>query len=294
MNLASAAQTPWLPEIGWLGLAVLVMSAAYWSAGIVGLVLAIILAALVEDARRTRASLRRAQADLAHAARVTTMGELAASIAHEVNQPLTAIIANAQACLRRIATGSLETNELRQALQDVADDARRANDVIQRIRGLMRKSPIQFAPLDLTAIVQDVVVLVRGELTRHQIALQSELADHPPLVRGDRVQLQQVVLNLVTNAIEAMADTDTDGRVLTIHSSVDGAGSVVVGVGDSGPGLAASALQVIFDRFYTTKPGGMGLGLAVSRSIIDAHGGRLWAVPLESRGAVFQFSLPAV
>src|SRR5262249_440141 len=286
------AHTPWLPEIGWLGLAVLVMSAAYWSAGIVGLVLAIILAALVEDARRTKASLRRAQADLAHAARVTTMGELAASLAHEVNQPLTAIIANAQACLRRIATGSLETNELREALQDVADDGRRANDVIQRIRGLMRKSPIQFAPLDLTAIVQDVVVLVRGELTRHQIALQAELADHLPLVQGDRVQLEQVVLNLVMNAIEAMADTDTDGRVLTIHSSVDGAGSVVVGVRDSGPGLAASALQVIFDRFYTTKPGGMGMGLSVSRSIIDAHGGRLWAVSLEVGGALFQFSLP--
>jgi len=294
IDLVPAAPSQWLPEIGRLGLVALVISAAYWAAGLVGLLLATIVAALAEDAWRTRASLRRAEADLAHTARVTAMGELAASIAHEVNQPLTAIVANAQACLRRTATGSLETTELREVLQDIVDDGRRANDVIQRIRGLMRKTPIQFAPLDLTAIAQDVVVLVRGELTRHQIALRTDLADDLPLVRGDRIQLQQVVLNLVVNAIEAMAETYTGRRVLTIQSHIDDAGSVVVGVLDSGRGLTRKDLDVIFDRFYTTKPGGMGMGLSVSRSIIDAHGGRLRAVPLEARGAMFQFSLPAM
>jgi C4-dicarboxylate-specific signal transduction histidine kinase len=271
---------------------VLLISTAYWASGIVGLFLAIVLAALVEDARRTKASLRSLQADLAHAARLTAMGELVASIAHEVNQPLTAIMANAQACLRRIAAGSLETNELREVLQDVADDGRRANDVIQRIRGLMRKSPSHFAPLSLSAVVQDVIVLLRGELTRHQIALRTDLPDDLPLVRGDRVQLQQVVLNLVMNAIEAMAETDTGSRALTIHSHTDGAGCVVVGVRDSGPGLGPKDPEMIFDRFYTTKPSGMGLGLSVSRSIIDAHGGRLRAVRLDSSGAMFQLSLP--
>src|SRR5262249_48369536 len=226
-------------------------------------------------------------------ARARARGERAASLAREVNQPLTAMVANAQACLRRIATGSLETAELRAALQDVVDDGRRANDVIQRIRGLMRKSPVQLEPLNLSAIGQDGLVLVLGELTRHQIALRTDLADDLPLVRGDRVQLQQVLLNLVVNAIDAMTETAPSSRVLTIDSHTDGTG-VVVGVRDSGRGLARNDLHVIFERFYTTKPGGMGLGLSVSRSIIDAHGGRLWAVPVDGRGAMFQFSLPAM
>jgi C4-dicarboxylate-specific signal transduction histidine kinase len=294
IDLAPATPTQWLADIRRLGLAVLLISAAYCAGGIVALLLATILAALVEERRRTRASLRSVQADLAHAARVTAMGELTAAIAHEVNQPLTAIAANAQACLRRIAAGSLEPRELREVLHDIVDDGRRANEVIQRIRGLMRKSPIHFAPLNVTAVVDDVIALVRAELARHQISLRTNLADDLPLVRGDRIQLQQVVLNLVMNAIEAMADTDTGSRALTIHSRRDGAGCVVVGVRDSGPGLDPKDLEIIFDRFYTTKPSGMGMGLSVSRSIVDAHGGRLWAVSLESRGAMFQLSLPTV
>jgi signal transduction histidine kinase len=157
------------------------------------------------------------------------MGELAAAIVHEVNQPLTAIVANAQACLRRIAAGSLDPDELREVLEDVADDGQRANDVVQRIRGLMRKSPVEFAPLDLTAVVQDVVALVRGELTRRHISLRTNLAGDLPVVRGDRVQLQQVVLNLVMNAIEALGDVDAGARALTLHSRREGAGCVVVG-----------------------------------------------------------------
>ena len=156
----------------------------------------------------------------------------------------------------------------------------------------MRKSPARLAPLHLTAVVQDVMTLVRGELTHHQIALRTDLADDLPLVRGDRVQLQQVVLNLVVNAIEAMALSDPGARALTIQTRRDGAGRVMLGVRDSGPGLGPDDLERIFAMFYTTKRGGMGMGLSVSRSIVEAHGGRLLAVPSVSRGAVFQLSLP--
>jgi signal transduction histidine kinase len=252
----------------------------------------LLLAALVEERRQTEDSLRRVQADLTHAARVTTMGQLVASIAHEINQPLAAIVTNAKTSLRRIAAGSLDTQELREVLQDVADDGKRASEVIQQIRRLVKKSPAQTAPLKLNAAIQEVIALALGELMRQRVSLRTELADDLPPVRGDRVQLQQVVLNLIMNSIEAMRDVDDRSRELIVQSRRNGAGFVVVAVRDSGPGLGPGERDAIFNAFYTTKPGGMGMGLSVSRTIVEAHGGRLWASPDEPRGATLQFSLP--
>jgi C4-dicarboxylate-specific signal transduction histidine kinase len=220
------------------------------------------------------------------------MGQLVASIAHEINQPLAAIVTNAKTSLRRIAAGSLDTQELREVLQDVADDGKRASEVIQQIRRLVKKSPAQTAPLKLNAAIQEVIALALGELMRQRVSLRTELADDLPPVRGDRVQLQQVVLNLIMNSIEAMRDVDDRSRELIVQSRRNGAGFVVVAVRDSGPGLGPGERDAIFNAFYTTKPGGMGMGLSVSRTIVEAHGGRLWASPDEPRGATLQFSLP--
>jgi len=270
----------------------ILIATGYWAGGIAGGTVMLVMA-LVEKVRRTRTSLSRTQADLAHAARVMAMGQLSASIAHEVNQPLTAIVANAGSCLRRLAAGPIETKELCEVLEDVVDDARRAHDVIQRIRGFVRKSPVQLVPLDFNPVVEDVLALVQPELRRHHISVRTDLTVDLPPVRGDRVQLQQVVLNLIMNAVEALQGIDAGSRALIVHSRRDATGSVVLGVRDSGPGLRPGDTEVIFDPFYTTKPSGMGMGLSVGRSIIEAHGGRLWAVTSGSRGATFQLSLPA-
>ena len=281
-----------LPDRARLGLVMILIATGYCAGGIAGGTVMLVMA-LVEKVRRTRASLRRTQADLAHAARVMAMGQLSASIAHEVNQPLTAIVANAGSCLRRLAAGPIETKELCEVLEDVVDDARRAHDVIQRIRGFVRKSPVQLVPLDFNPVVEDVLALVQPELRRHHISVRTDLTVDLPPVRGDRVQLQQVVLNLIMNAVEALQGIDAGSRALIVHSRRDATGSVVLGVRDSGPGLRPGDTEVIFDPFYTTKPSGMGMGLSVGRSIIEAHGGRLWAVTSGSRGATFQLSLPA-
>lgn len=252
-----------------------------------------LLAALVEEQRRTQESLRRAQADLTHAARVMSMGQLVAAIAHEINQPLAAIVTNARMSLRQIAADSLDVRELREVLQDVAADGKRASEVIRHIRGLMTKSPMQTEPLRLNAVIEEVIALVLGELRRHHVSLRTDLLDDLPSVVGDRVQLQQVVLNLIMNGVEAMDAVDERSRELIVQSRREGPGSVVVAVCDSGPGLSPDDWDVIFNSFYTTKPGGMGMGLSVSRSIVESHGGRLWATSQESGGARLQFSLPA-
>jgi C4-dicarboxylate-specific signal transduction histidine kinase len=248
----------------------------------------------VTERRRADEALRRAQAELSHAARLTALGQLTASIAHEVNQPLTAIIANARAGLRWLAAGSLDPGELRAAWEDVAQDASRASEVIQRVRGLLRKSPTRPALLDLNAVVHEVVALVRSELLRHRVSLRTELADSLAPVRGDRVQLQQVLLNLLVNGIEAMSGVEGRPRELIVRSLTDEAGEVLVTVRDSGSGLDPRRVEAIFEPFYTTKTDGMGMGLSICRSIIESHGGRLWAVPNdEGPGATFSFTLPA-
>ncbi len=246
-----------------------------------------------EDQRkRAEEALHRAQAELAHVTRLTTLGQLAASIAHEVNQPLAAIVADANASLNWLAAAEPELERVRETLAAIATDGHRAADVIQRIRQLATKTEPRKARLDVDEVVRDVVALVRAEVARYEITLALDSAPSLPSVVGDRVQLQQVVLNLVMNAIEAMVPVTDRPRKLVIRSERHDDGGIRVAVHDTGVGIRASELDRVFGAFFTTKPGGMGMGLSISRSIIEAHDGRLWAVPNAPHGAIFQFSLP--
>jgi PAS domain S-box-containing protein len=229
---------------------------------------------------------------LAHVARVTTVGELAAAIAHEVNQPLCAILGNAQAAQRLLASDSPDLAEVGEALRDIVAGGRRARDVIARIRGLLQNRRPEPAPVDLNEATREAVALLQHRLTRKGVDLSLDLSADLPPVLGDRVQLQQVLLNLLVNAIEAMAAAARP-RELSVRSARDEAGTVIVSVRDSGPGIAPEHAGRAFDPFFTTKPGGLGVGLAISRSIVAAHGGRIWAESNAARGAAFHFSLPA-
>jgi PAS domain S-box-containing protein len=235
-------------------------------------------------------ALRQAQAELAHVTRVTTLGELAASIAHEINQPLAAIVTDATAGLRWLDRPVPDLGEARQALEGITKAAKRAAEVIARIRDLTRKTPIQEQRLDINDVIREVAALMRAELVHNRVELRTELADDLPPVRGDRIELQQVVLNLVMNAIEAMSDADK--RSLFIASTRDDTNNVRVSVCDSGRGLDPAAADRMFQAFYTTKPGGMGMGLAICRSIIERLGGRLSARANAPRGAILQFHIP--
>ncbi|HKF65367.1 MAG TPA: PAS domain S-box protein [Vicinamibacterales bacterium] len=246
----------------------------------------------ITERKRAEDALQRAQAELAHVTRLTTLGQLTASIAHEVNQPLAAIVADANASLNWLAAAKPELERVRETLVAIATDGHRAADVIQRIRQLATKTEPGKAQLDVNDVVRDVVGLVRAEVARYEITLTLESASPLPSVVGDRIQLQQVVLNLVMNAIEAMASVTGRPRKLVIRSERHDDDVVRVAVHDTGVGLKASDVDRVFSAFFTTKPGGMGMGLSISRSIIEAHGGRLWAAPNEPHGAIFQFSLP--
>jgi signal transduction histidine kinase len=215
------------------------------------------------------------QAELARASRAMTLGQLMATIAHEVNQPLAALVANAGAALRWLAGDPPRIDKARQALTRIARDANRASGVIARIRALVGGTDVQRAPLDLSSIVQEVIVLA-GNLRP---------------VRCDRVQMQRVILNLIVNAIEAMVAVVTRPKLLAIATMADVTG-VIVSVNDSGVGLDGRVLERVFEPFYTAKPRGMGIGLAISRAIVEAHGGRIWAVPNEASGTTFRFRLP--
>ena len=242
------------------------------------------------ERKRAEEALRETQAELARVARLTTMGELTVSIAHEINQPLGAVVNNASACLRWLAAQNLE--EARRSLAMVIADGHRAAEIIARIRALAQKAPPRKDPFDLNDTIRDVIALARNELQTHRVFLQAELAGNLPLVHGDRIQLQQVLLNLMINAIEAMSSAGDGQSQLVVRSARDAANGVLVAVSDSGPGLDAKGLDRLFEAFYTTKTQGLGLGLAISRRIIEAHGGRLWASANTPRGAVFQFTLP--
>jgi PAS domain S-box-containing protein len=246
----------------------------------------------VTERKRAEEALHRAQAELAHVTRLTTLGQLAASIAHEVNQPLAAIVADANASLNWLAAAEPELGRVRETLAAIAVDGHRAADVIQRIRQLATKTEPRKARLDVNDVIRDVVALVRTEVARYEITVTLDAAAPLPSVVGDRVQLQQVVLNLVMNAIEAIAPVTDRPRTLVIRSERDGDDVVRVAVHDTGVGIRAGDLDRVFNAFFTTKPSGMGMGLSISRSIIEAHGGRLWAAPNEPHGAIFQFSLP--
>jgi len=237
-------------------------------------------------------ALRKAQMELAHITRVTTLGELAASIAHEVNQPLAAVVANAEACLRWLDRGTPDLAAARRSVEWVIDDGNRASEVIRRVRALANKSDIEKAPLDINDVVREVVALVQHELISHQVSLRTEFASALPTILGDRVQLQQVIINLVMNGIEAMQSVTDRPRELVIRSRQDETHRVLLSVADCGVGIAAENADQLFNAFFTTKPGGMGMGLSICRSIVEAHGGRLSASGNDGLGATFQFVLP--
>jgi len=247
----------------------------------------------ITETRRAEEALARAEAELAHVARVTTMGQLAASIAHEVNQPLGAMVANAAAAERWLATMPPETTRARAALKDIVDDGQRAGAVIGRVRSLMKREPRLEEPLDINEAIREVLALIRQEQRRNDVVVETLLGNALPRIRGDKIQLQQVLLNLTVNALEAMGGVAGGPRSLVVQSEQDGAGGVAVTVRDTGVGLDPTGTHRLFDPFYTTKAGGMGMGLAISRSIIEAHGGRIWAGPNSPRGAAFRFALPA-
>jgi PAS domain S-box-containing protein len=244
------------------------------------------------ERKHVEGALRDAQAHLAHVARVTTLGELAASIAHEVNQPLAAVVANAEACLRWLDRGTPDLNAARRSVEWIIDDGNRASEVIRRIRALAKKTDLEKAPLNVNEVVREVIALVGGELIGHQVSVRTEFAPALPMILGDRVQLQQVIINLVMNGIEAMQSITDRPRELVIRSHRDDTQQVLVSVTDCGVGIAAENVDRLFDAFFTTKAGGMGMGLSICRSIIEAHGGRLWATPNVPHGATFQFTLP--
>jgi C4-dicarboxylate-specific signal transduction histidine kinase len=242
------------------------------------------------ERKRAEEALRQAQAELAHVARLTTLGELTASIAHEINQPLAAVVSSASACVRWLAAQDLE--KARQSALRVIAEGHRAGEIIGRIRNLAKKAPLQKDWLDLNATIRDVLALAHSEVQRHGVVVETHLAADVPLILGDRIQVQQVLLNLLMNAIEAMSGVGAGPHKLWVSSELVAATEVVIAVRDSGPGLDPQSLDRLFEAFYTTKPHGLGLGLAISRSIIAAHGGRLWATANVPHGAVFQFTLP--
>jgi PAS domain S-box-containing protein len=237
-------------------------------------------------------ALREAQIELAHVNRVATMGQLTASIAHEVNQPIAATVTNAQAALRWLDARPPNLEETRQAVARIVNDGIRAGEVVDRIRALSMKVPARTDRFDIDDAIIDVVALTRSELSSNGVSLQTQFAQGLPLIRGDRVQLQQVILNLIVNAIEAMSGVSEGARELSISTEIDASNGALVAVRDSGPGLDRASLEHLFDAFYTTKSSGMGMGLSICRSIIEAHGGRIWAEANVPQGATFQFTLP--
>jgi PAS domain S-box-containing protein len=245
----------------------------------------------IEDRKRAeeeRERLRQLEADLAHINRVTTMGELAASLAHEVKQPITAAVTNAEACLRTLESDRPDLPDARDAASGMVGCAKRAAEIIDRVRSLFSKSVPQREVVDLNEVIRDIVILLQDEARQHSVSVHMELAENLPRVMGDHVQLQQVVMNLMLNGIEAMRDAP--GELSVTSEQADG--QVLISVSDSGIGLPAERVDKIFDAFFTTKPQGTGMGLAISRSIIESHGGRLWAEANSGRGATLHFTLP--
>jgi PAS domain S-box-containing protein len=245
-----------------------------------------------ERLRASGQSLREAQSELAHVNRVATMGQLAASISHEVMQPIAAGITNALAALRSLGSQPPDVEEVRQALGRIVNEGHRATAVIDRVRALIKKAPPRKDRLKINEAIDEVIALTHGEVVKQGVSVQTQLADGLPLVEGDRVQLEQVAINLIINAIEAMSGVGEGARALRISTGQETSGGVLVSVQDSGPGLDIGGLERLFDAFYTTKPGGMGMGLSISRSIIEAHEGRIWASRNVGPGATFQFTLP--
>jgi C4-dicarboxylate-specific signal transduction histidine kinase len=255
----------------------------------------LIAALLIQGARRRRAELeaRQRRDELAHVSRVATVGELTSSLTHELNQPLTAIVTNAQAALRFLLRETPDFMEVEGALREIAKDGKRSGEIMHRLRNLLKKSEIDQAPVDLNEVALEIVALVQADFTAAGVSLTHDLARDLPPVLGDRIQLEQVVLNLLANGLEAAKDLTGRVRTVQVATRKEDEGRAGLTVRDSGPGLSPEILGRVFEPFFTTKAQGMGLGLAVSKSIIEAHGGRLWAEPNQDRGAVFHLTLPA-
>jgi NO-binding membrane sensor protein with MHYT domain len=268
------------------------ISLALAVAGITFFILAFASVASLFERKRAEEALRQARAELAHVNRVTTMGQLAASIAHEINQPITAVVTNADAGLMWLAAQPPDLEEVQDAFDRVIKAAKQAGEVIGRIRALVKKVPPHKDDLEINEAILEVIALTHGELAKNGVSLQTQLAQGLPLVQGDRVELQQVILNLIVNAVEAMSGIGEGSRELLIGTGKDGSSEVLVAVQDSGPGLKPEGFDRLFDPFYTTKPGGMGMGLSICRSIVEAHGGRVWASRTAGRGLTVQFTLP--
>jgi len=261
----------------------------------------------IDDLNRTQQELHKAQAELAHMTRLTTMGELTASIAHEVNQPLTAVVNNANACISLLdpapprpgeggPNGVSNLEDIREALGEIRDDAERASAVVGRVRQLAKRTPVEKSLLDLKDVINDVMALARYESATRRVTIRTDLSQDLPSVLGDRVQLQQVLLNLVMNGMDAMDTIEESQRVLVIggrREARDGSSGALLRVQDAGIGFKPQEMDRLFEAFYTTKPNGMGMGLAISRSIIEAHAGRLWPQPNPGPGATFFINLPA-
>ena len=246
----------------------------------------------ITERKRAEEALRSAHAELAHANRVATMGQLTASVAHEVSQPIAATVLNAQAALRWLGAQPPNLNEVGRILGQIRDDGKRAGDVIGWIRALIKKAPPRKESLEINEAILEVIALTHGQAAQNGVSVRTQLAEGLPLFQADRVQLQQVILNLILNAVEAMSGASEETRELLISTAADASNGVLVSLRDSGPGLDPATLEHLFDAFYTTKSSGLGMGLSICRSIIEAHGGRIWAGANEPRGAAFHFTLP--
>jgi C4-dicarboxylate-specific signal transduction histidine kinase len=246
----------------------------------------------IEDRKRVEESLRKAQVDLAHANRVTTMGELSASLAHEINQPITGAITNASTCLRWLNREPPDIENARLAIKRIIRDANRAAEIIDRVKMLFRKGVVKKELLDVNEVIREMEILLHHETTQHSVSVQTKLAADLPLIAGDRVQLQQVLMNLMINSIDAMKAVDGP-RELTLGTRNDSDRQLLVSVADTGIGIPADQTGQIFQAFFTTKEYGTGMGLRISQTIIEAHGGRLWVTENHPRGASFHFTLDA-
>jgi len=250
------------------------------------------LRAEIADRKRAQDALRATQAELAHVTRAMTMGEIVASIAHEINQPLVGVLTNGDACLRWLDGDPVNLDEARDAARRIVRDGNRAREVMVRVRALLKRSDPHKSLLDVHRVIDDVISVVQSELREHGVSLRFEPAPDLPRVMADPVQLQQVLLNLILNGIEAMSTTDGHQRVLRIRTHDYEAEEILVAVDDSGVGMGPREMDQIFAAFFTTKTDGLGMGLSISRSIVEAHGGRLWAISDPGHGATFQFTLP--
>ena len=246
----------------------------------------------IAERQRAEQAFHKTQADLAHLTRVMTMSELATSIAHEVNQPLAAIVTTGDACARWLALDPPNLGRARESVARIITEGSRASEVVKRIRGLSKKTTFQKSTLHMNELIHEVIALLDAELVKNKVRLKTELDPDLPLVFGDRVQLQQVILNLMVNGIEAMNDVANRARELAIQSQKVDPGRVQVSVQDCGCGLEPDQVEHLFEAFFTTKPGGIGMGLSISRTIVESHGGRLWATTNPDYGATFQFALP--